>query len=189
MGLAVDRELVLRARGGDKDAFASLVGASFGRLNAVARLILHDTELAEDAVQDALVDAWRDLRGLRDPDRFDAWLHRVLVNACYTQARRRSKHQVQEIHVLPEDQPATFDAERSIALSDEIERGLRRLPVDQRTLLVLVYYLDLPVTEAADIVGIPLGTAKSRLHRAINGLRAELAAVEREAVMAGEGSV
>jgi RNA polymerase sigma-70 factor (ECF subfamily) len=183
----VDRELVIRARGGDKDAFASLIGASFGRLNAVARLILHDTELAEDAVQDALFVAWRDLRGLRDPDRFDAWLHRVLINACYTQARRRSKRRIQEIGALPEDQPVAFDAERTVAMSDELERGLRRLPVDQRSLLVLIYYLDLPVPEAADVLGIPLGTAKSRLHRAITGLRAELAAVEREAAVAGEG--
>lgn len=183
----VDQELVMRARGGDKDAFAALVTPRLGRMQAMARLILHDETLAEDALQDALIDAWRDLRGLRDPARFDAWLHRVTVHACYSHARRQSRYRVKEISVTSEDEIAPNDAARALELTDELERGLRRLPTDQRALLVLVYYLDLPVAEAAGILGIPFGTAKSRLHRAIGRLRAELAAVAREAPMAREG--
>ncbi len=177
----------MRARGGDTDAFSALVTPSLGRMHAMARLILHDDTLAEDAVQDALVDAWRDLRGLRDPARFDAWLHRVTVHACYSHARRQSRHRVKEINMTAGEPVAPHDAARAVELSDELERGLGRLPTDQRALLVLVYYLDLPVAEAADTLGIPLGTAKSRLHRAIAALRAELAAVARDTTMAGEG--
>ena len=183
----MDPELVARARDGDRDAFAVLVHGNLAHMNALARLILHDTGLAEDAVQDALVDIWRDLRGLREPDRFDAWLRRILVNACLTHARRRSLRLVREIQVSPSDGAASNDAERSIVIRDELEEGLRRLPVQQRTLLVLVYYLDLPIAEAADMVGIPLGTAKSRLHRSIDALRAELAAVDREVARPREG--
>ena len=178
---------MMRARGGDKDAFGALVTPSLGRLHAVARLILHDEDLAEDAVQDALVDAWRDLRGLRDPTRFDAWLHRVTVHACYSLARRQSRHRVREINARVDDPIAPHDAARSVELTDELDRGLRRLPTDQRALVVLVYYLDLPVAEAADTLGIPFGTAKSRLHRAINALRAELAAIARETTIARGG--
>jgi RNA polymerase sigma-70 factor (ECF subfamily) len=182
----MDRELVIRARDGDRDAFAVIVDASLGRLNALARLILHDPTLAEDAVQDALVNAWRDLRGLRDPDRFEAWLRRLLVNACLTLARRRAHRRVREIRIAPWDGESAHDAERSVAVRDELEGALCRLPADQRTLVVLVYYLDLPIAEAADALGIPVGTAKSRLHRAIDALRAELAALERSAGLARE---
>ena len=87
---AVDRQLVIRAREGDHDAFARLAAASIGRLNGIARLILHDYGLAEDAVQESLVEAWRSLRGLRDPDRFDPWLNRILVRACQDARRRES---------------------------------------------------------------------------------------------------
>ncbi len=178
---------MIRARDGDREAFAALVHASLGRMNALARLILHDASLAEDAVQDALVDAWRDLRGLRDPDRFDAWLRRLLVNACYSHAKRRSQRRVREIQVTPWDRPASIDAERSLEVRDELEGALRRLPVHQRTLLVLIYYLDLPIAEAAETLGVPLGTVKSRLHRAIDALRAELAANDRADALAPEG--
>lgn len=164
-----------------------LAHASLGRMNAIARLILHDRGLAEDAVQDALVDAWRDLRGLREPDRFEAWLRRILVNACNTQARRRSLRRVREIPVDASLGGAHHDTEHSIAVRDELETGLRRLPVQQRTLLVLVYYVDLPIAEAAEAMGIPIGTAKSRLHRSIDALRAELAAADREIARPREG--
>jgi RNA polymerase sigma-70 factor (ECF subfamily) len=184
---AMDRDLVVRAQHGDREAFAGLVHANLARMNALARLILHDAALAEDAVQDALVDAWQDLRGLRHPDRFEAWLRRILVNACNTNARRRSVRRVREIPVNPSLGATETDIQRSVAARDELEAGLRRLTVQQRTLLVLVYYADLSIADAAEAMGIPVGTAKSRLHRSIDALRAELAAVDREVARPREG--
>jgi RNA polymerase sigma-70 factor (ECF subfamily) len=182
----MDRSLVKRARGGDRDAFSALVVASMGRLRRVARLILHDDDQAEDAVQDALVNAWRDLRGLRDPDRFEAWLNRLLVNACYSQARRLRRRSVREIQALPVVGPASPDSQAAVALSDQLQRGLRRLPVEQSAHLVLAYYLDLPDTEVAAILRIPTNTARTRRHRALAALRAELDAVDRDTPRATE---
>jgi RNA polymerase sigma-70 factor (ECF subfamily) len=172
----MDRDLVVRARAGDRDAFSQLATASVGRLNAVARLIVRDEGRAEDAVQDALVDAWLDLRGLRDPDRFDAWLNRLLVHACRDVARRASRRVRLEIPLEPTHEPVSPDVQHSNAISDEIERGFRRLTIEQRSVIVLVYYLDLPLTEVAATLGVPLGTIKSRLNRSLSALRAALEA-------------
>jgi RNA polymerase sigma-70 factor, ECF subfamily len=172
----MDRDLVVRARAGDRDAFSQLATASVGRLNAVARLIVRDEGRAEDAVQDALVDAWMDLRGLRDPDRFDAWLNRLLVHACRDVARRASRRVRLEIPLEPTHEPVSPDVQHSNAISDEIERGFRRLTIEQRSVIVLVYYLDLPLTEVAATLGVPLGTIKSRLNRSLIALRASLEA-------------
>lgn len=185
----MDRELVLRARNGDRDAFAAIVGASLGRLNAVARLIVHDRERAEDAVQDALVDAWRDLRSLRDVDRFDAWLHRILINACYTHARRDTRRRVREISVSVGVDRAMPDSQAAVAATDQLSRAIRSLPTEQRATLALVYYLDLPQDEAARILGVPTGTVKSRLHRALESLRAELDAEARGSTMKPQESI
>jgi RNA polymerase sigma-70 factor (ECF subfamily) len=174
----MDRELVVLARGGDHDAFARLVAGSIGRLNAIARLILRDYSLAEDAVQDAFVDAWRSLPGLRDPDRFDAWLTRLLVRSCQD-VRRRLRRRVVELPLLSSDHPDNVDHQAAFAVTDQIERGLQGLTVDQRTVLVLSFYLDLPLAEAASVLGIPTGTMKSRLHRAITALRATVDADDR----------
>jgi RNA polymerase sigma-70 factor, ECF subfamily len=182
----MDRDLVVRARDGDRDAFSRLAIGSLGRLNAVARLIVHDHLLAEDAVQDALVDAWRDLRGLRDPDRFDAWLNRLLVRACQNASKRDWRRRIVELPLGPTDGPATSDVQASLAIADELERGLRHLTIDQRTVLVLTYYLDLPLAEAAATLGIPLGTMKSRLNRAISALRASIEADARHTVLTSE---
>jgi RNA polymerase sigma-70 factor, ECF subfamily len=181
----VDRELVIRAREGDHDAFAHLATRSIGRLNALARLILSDYSRAEDAVQDAFVDAWRDLRGLRDPDRFDAWLNRLLVRACQNVRRRDRRRQTIETPLVM-DITGMPDIQASVANSDLLERGLRRLTLEQRTVLVLTFYLDLPQADAAATLGVPIGTLKSRLSRAIDALRAELAADERQPVQRAE---
>lgn len=183
----MQRDLVVRAQGGDHDAFARLVAGSIGRLNATARLILNDHGRAEDAVQDALIDAWRDLRGLRDPDRFDGWLNRLLVRHC--QDTRRQVSRIVRFE-LPDEgvDRAAEDAQRAVATSDHVERGLRRLTVDQRTVLVLAFYVDLPLVEAAAVLGIPLGTMKSRLNRAMTALRAAIEANERSAVRSAEGA-
>ncbi|HET9756143.1 MAG TPA: RNA polymerase sigma factor [Candidatus Limnocylindrales bacterium] len=174
----MDRELVILAREGDHDAFARLVASSIGRLNAIARLILRDYGLAEDAVQDAFVDAWRSLPGLRDPDRFDAWMTTLLVRTCQD-ARRRARRRAVELPLLANDDPEIADHHAAFAVTDQLERGLRDLTVDQRTVIVLSFYLDLPIAEAASVLGIPAGTMKSRLHRALTALRATVDADDR----------
>jgi RNA polymerase sigma-70 factor, ECF subfamily len=175
----MDRVLVTQARDGDHDAFARLVALSVGRLNAIARLILRDQGLAEDAVQDAFVDAWRSLPGLRDPDRFEAWLTRLLVRACQDSRRRVARRWQVEFPLEPGDGPDVADHQAELAVADQLERSLRRLTVDQRTVLVLTYYLDLPLAEAAAVLGVPTGTMKSRLNRAISALRATVDADDR----------
>jgi RNA polymerase sigma-70 factor (ECF subfamily) len=169
----VQRDLVERARTGDHDAFAVLARATIGRLDAAARLILRDPDRAEDAVQETLVRCWRDLPTLRDPDRFDAWLNRLFLNACRDQLRHARRRTVEVM--LPETLPSVLpDSESALADRDEIERGISRLDPDQRVVIVLHYFLDLPMPDAAAAMGIPLGTAKSRLHRATQALRAVL---------------
>lgn len=169
------RTLVERAREGDRDAFTVLARAAAARLDAAARLILRDRELARDAVQEALIKAWRDLPGLRDPDRFDAWLHRLIVNSAIDEARRR-RRRVMEVMLSPIaqdsiDQRASTDELSMIADRESLERALASLAPEQRALVVMHYYLGMPLPEAAGSLGISLGAAKSRLHRAIGSLR------------------
>jgi RNA polymerase sigma factor (sigma-70 family) len=180
------RELVIRARGGDRDAFSELVARSIGRLTAVARMILRDEYAAQDAVQEAYIEAWRSLPGLREPDRFEAWLRRLLVRACFKGIRRSKRVEAVEIHLTPADEPAIPGGERNLAIHDQLERGLARIPADQRAVVVLVYYLDLPLADAALAMGIPLGTTKSRLNRATQALRAAIEADDRTPSRVGE---
>jgi RNA polymerase sigma-70 factor (ECF subfamily) len=180
------RDLVVRARDGDHDAFSELAARSIGRLTAAARMILRDEYSAQDAVQDTLLEAWRSVPGLRDPDRFEAWLRTLLVRACFSRARRERGRTHVEIRLTPTDEPATPGAERALALHDQLERGLARLSAEQRAVVVLVYYLDLPLGDAAKTIGIPLGTMKSRLNRATQALRAAIEADEREPARAAE---
>ena len=175
----MQRDLVVRAREGDHDAFSELAAGAIERLLRVARLIVRDDDRAQDAVQDALVTAWLNVRALRDPDRFDAWLHRVLVRSCYRTAGSERRHRVAELPLLPIDREVAQDAEHTVAIRDQLDRGFRRLPVDLRAVLVVHHYLSLRDQEAADMLDIPLGTMKSRLHRATTALRAALEAEER----------
>ena len=177
----MQRELVLRAQQGDREAFGGLVRASIARLYASARLILRDGDRAEDAVQDALIEAWRDIRGLRDPDRLDAWLHRLLVRACYRAATRERQRRVTEIPLRFDHDALAPDGLATFALRDQLDAAFERLPADHRAVLVLAYYADLSLDDVAIALSIPIGTAKSRLHRATNALRAALAADERAA--------
>ena len=126
----------------------------------------------------------RDLRGLRDPDRFDAWLHRLLVNICIAQATRE-RRRTANLRVLPVDGPAAPDGLLSISDRDLLERGFRRLPPEQRALLVLHHYQGYAPTEIAEILGIPPGTARSRLHHAHRAMRAALEADARATVREG----
>ena len=173
-------ELVDRARRGDREAFGVLAAAAVDRLYAIARLILRDAGLAEDATQDTLIQAWRNLPTLRDPDRFDAWLRRILVRSCADIGRRRRRWRT-EISLVPVE-PAEPDSVAGLADRDQIERGLRRLNEAQRTILVLHYFVGLSLNETAAALEIPVGTAKSRLHYATDALRAALAAEERDPV-------
>jgi RNA polymerase sigma-70 factor (ECF subfamily) len=167
------RELVERAGRGDHDAFAVLVRERIARLDAAARLILHDPELARDAVQEALVGAWRDLPGLRDPDRFDAWIHRITVRSCLGILRRR-RRRVIEVELTPTADVPIGDIGSFVVDRDQVERALRRLEPGQRAVVVLHFFLGLPLPETAEVLGIPLGTAKSRLHRSLAAMRADL---------------
>jgi RNA polymerase sigma-70 factor (ECF subfamily) len=169
------RDLVERAREGDRDAFGSLVVMISDRSYALAVRILRDGDLAEDALQGALISVWRQLPTLRDPDRFEAWVRKVVVNACYAEARRR-RTWAANVRVLPVDGPAGPDSLLSIVDRDELERVFRRLPVDQRAVFVLHHHLGLPLTEIAETLGIPDGTARSRLHYATRTLRAAVLA-------------
>jgi RNA polymerase sigma factor (sigma-70 family) len=181
----MSRDLVERAMAGDHDAFSRLAGAAIARLFGVARLILRDGEAAEDAVQECLVAAWRDLHSLRDPDRFDAWLHRLLVRSCYREAHRGQRRSVFEVHV-DEIELGEPDGSHAIADRDELARAFRRLDEGQRAILVLHFYAGLPLVEVAAILRLPVGTVKSRLHRGMQAMRSELAA-EARSVMAQEG--
>lgn len=176
----MQRALVDLARQGDEEAFADLARAVGDRLMAIAYRILRDVDRAEDAVQQALVTAWRELPSLRDTDRFDAWLRRILVNACYAEARRR-RAWATNIRVLPTDGPAGPDELGSVLDRDRLERGFRRLSPEQSAIFVLHHYVGLTLPEVADELGVPLGTVKSRLHYATEALRAALDADARTA--------
>ncbi len=170
------RELVDRAKGGDQDAFSRLVDGSVDRLCTVAYLILRDADRAQDAVQEALVSAWRDLPSLRDAEALDAWLYRLTVRSCYRQARRERRRALIELHAMPD---AATDLAGDVALPiverDRLERELERLPVDQRAVIVVRFYLGCSVPEVAEILGIPQGTVKSRLNRGLLALRDSIA--------------
>lgn len=181
-------ELVTRAQAGDHAAFSALATASVSRLHRIARLILRDEELARDAVQEALLNAWLDIRSVRDPARFDAWLHRLLVRACYLEAERHRRRRAVELGPQPEFLPDPSDSPRDLATRDQVERGFRQLTPAHRAVLVVHHYLGLPDEEAGRALGIAAGTFKSRLHRATIALRAAIEADERTARGAREST-
>jgi RNA polymerase sigma factor (sigma-70 family) len=169
------RGLVERARGGDHDAFTALIDVRLARLDAAARLTLRDGELARDAVQEALIRAWRDLPGLRDPERFDAWLHRLLIHACLDLVRRR-KRRVIEVELTPLDLPAARDLAGELADRQLLDEALGRLDPGHRAVVALHYLLGMPLPQVAATLGIPTGTAKSRLHYALAAMRTHVTA-------------
>ena len=169
----VDAELIGRAQRGDEEAFASLAVAAGDRLHAVAQRILRDTDLAEDATQQALLAIWRDLPQLRDPARFEAWSYRLLVRACYAEGRKERRW-APNLHLLPSDEATAADGFSSVVDRDQLESGFRRLSIDHRAVVVLHHYLDMPLDRVAETLGVPIGTVRSRLHHAMRGLRAAL---------------
>jgi RNA polymerase sigma-70 factor (ECF subfamily) len=171
------QELVERARRGDREAFGQLAAGETGRLLAIARLILRDHDLAEDAAQEALVRCWRQLPKLRDAERFDGWLYRILVRAAADESARRRRFEA-SVQALPTE-PATADPGAAIADRDQLEQGFRGLSIDHRAIVVLHHYVGLSLPDAAAALGIPPGTAKSRYHYALSALRSELEAAGR----------
>lgn len=169
------RELVERARDGDHDAFARLIAALTDRLHATAYLIMRDRPSAEDAVQEAWIKAWRDLRGLRDPDRYDAWMRRLLVRTCIDHLRHR-RRRASEVELKTTHEPRTTDASRDVADRDELERAFTQLVPNHRVVVVLAHYEELTMEEIASTLHLPVGTVKSRLHHALRALRAAIEA-------------
>jgi RNA polymerase sigma-70 factor, ECF subfamily len=164
---------VVRAQSGDREAFDALATALFDQLYSVGRRILRDGHAAEDAVQEALIRAWRDLRSLRDPERFEAWMHRLLLHACYDQTRRRRPFEV-TISPIDTDRSDPADDIAVVAQRDELERAFLRLSVEQRAVLVLTHYVGMPAPDVSQVLGIPVGTVHSRLHYAIQTMRSTL---------------
>ena len=157
----VDRALIEAARSGDVEAFDSIARGMADRLFSVAHRILRDVGLAEDAVQQTLVTAWRELPGLREVDRFEAWIHRILVNACYAEARPARRWSA-NVRVLPIDGSVTPDTALDVATRDALERGFRRLPPEQSAVFVLHHYLGWPLGEIAETLGVPARARSSR---------------------------
>jgi RNA polymerase sigma-70 factor (ECF subfamily) len=180
-------ELVERASRGDRDAFASLAAASADRCYALAYRILRDPHRAQDASQQALLGAWRDLPTLREPERFDAWLHRLVVHACFSEARGERRWTAR-VRVVSLNRSADPDVAQGVAARDELEGAFRQLSPEHRAVVVLHHHLGYPLTEIAETLGIPVGTARSRLHYAVRQLRTVLDAGERPLATSGERS-
>lgn len=183
LGSGMDAELIERARSGDHEAFQAIVVAVADRLMGIAFGILRDRAAAEDAVQASIVAAWRDIHSLRDPSRFDAWIGRILVRACYA-SRRDSVRQQAVVRLMP---PPGSDPDLLAGLvrRDTLERAFRHLPIDQRVILVYRFFLDLPVERIAIELGLPAGTVKSRLHYATIAMRAAIEADARRPLAQG----
>ena len=180
----MDRALVERAQGGDRDAYEALARASARRLYLTAHRIVRDTDRADDAVQQTLVAIWRELPSLRDPDRFEAWTYRLVVRFCLVEARRVRRTGIREIRI-DELTPSHSDAIAQADLRDQLERALRQLSLEHRTVVVLHHYAGLPLADIAEILGVPYGTVGSRLHHATRALRAAIDAADRPVI--GEG--
>jgi RNA polymerase sigma-70 factor (ECF subfamily) len=181
----VDRALIERAQHGDRDAYEALARSSARRLYATAYRITRDPDRADDAVQQTLVAMWRELPSLRDPDRFEAWTYRLVVRACLAERRRDQRRGVRmipiaEMPILTDDDTAALD------LRDQLDRAIRDLSIEHRTVLVLHLYVGLPLTEIAEILGVPAGTVRSRLHHAKRSVQAAVVAAERSPLIGGQ---
>jgi RNA polymerase sigma-70 factor (ECF subfamily) len=177
----MDPELVTRAQRGDRPAFETLAAAAYPRLQRAALGVLQDTEAAEDATQQALIAVWRYLPRLREPERFDGWSYRLLVRACYAEAKQRP-HWLPESAIKGPSEPCGPDDTSVVVQQDQLARGFKCLSVEHRTVIVLRHMLDLPQEQVAEALGVPVGTVASRLSRALKALRAALEADDREVV-------
>ncbi len=168
-------ELVVRAAAGDREAFAAIVRGVADRLFAVAWRVIRDADAAEDAVQAALIAAWDDLPTLRDPARFEAWAYRLTVRAAVREARRLRRPRA-AVRLIDLDGGVNPDPSGGMADRDEVARGFAGLTPEHRAVLVLRYYVGLTIPEIAESLGIPVGTATSRLHYGLREMRAALEA-------------
>jgi RNA polymerase sigma-70 factor, ECF subfamily len=168
----MDTELVRQAQDGDREAFAALVPPAVERLLPVAFRILGDSDLAEEATHIAVINAWQKLPSLREPARFEAWLYRLVVNACRDEVRRRPW----EVHAsVPFDLAVDGTArEQQVDDRDRLDRAFRRLSVDHRAVIVLHHHVGLPLVEVGRTLGVPTGTIRSRLHYATRAMRESL---------------
>lgn len=166
----MDADLVRRATRGDNDAFEALLSEVSDSMFGVARRILGDGDLARDALQSALLTIWRKLPRLRDPEAFEAWAYRILVNACYAESPHAERWRA-VVRVLPLDLPGREDEIGLVSDRDELDRAFRRLPLDQRMVVVLHLYVGMPLVDVGRALGIPQGTARSRLHYGLRSLR------------------
>ena len=180
----MDRELVIAAQRGDQVAFMDLVRARLDRLYGISRRMLRDVDRAEDALQDALVIAWRDLPDLRDPDRFDFWLQRVLANMCIEHARR-DRRRYSRLEVLELSDHAARDELAGVVDRDIVDRAFRRLKAEERAVLVLRHYLGYEPAAIAEMLGVSAGTIRSRLHHAHRAMRAAIDADARATAVGG----
>ena len=167
-------DLVVRAQSGDREAFDALAAGLYDRLYSISRRILRDGHGAEDAVQEALIRGWRDLRSLRDPNRFEAWMHRLLVRACHDQARRGASRFEITMATVDFGRSDPVDEYAAVAHRDELERAFLELPIDQRAVIVLTHYVGMPAPQVAEVLGVPAGTVYSRLHYGLRHMRAGL---------------
>jgi RNA polymerase sigma-70 factor (ECF subfamily) len=174
----MDTQLVVRAQGGDHDAFTEIATALYNRLYRVALNLVSDAALAEDATQHTIIEMWRNLPKLREPQKLEPWAHRIVVNACRREGRN-ARRWMQAIVRVPEEDPTANHGFASVAHRDQLERGFRRLPMEQREVVVLHHYAAMPLKEVAQVLGIPTGTVSSRLSRAMSALRAALEADDR----------
>ena len=180
----MDLDLIEAAQRGDQAAFVDLVKSRGDRLFAIAHRILRDVGWAEDALQDAMVIAWRDLPSLRDPARFDAWMHRLLTNVCIAHVGRE-RRRIANLRVVPLDGAAAPDELLGIADRDQLDRAFRRLVPEERAVLVLRYFVGYEPSEIAEVLGVPGGTIRSRLHHAIRAMRAAIDADSRSVAVGG----
>ena len=166
-------DLVRRAQSGDREAFETLARESYDRMYAFARRVLRDGAAAEDAVQEALIRIWRDLRSLRDVERFDAWSNRLLVRACHDEWRRTRRVR-RDVGDLELERADTRDDYATVGHRDELERAFAQLSIEHRAVVVLTHYQGYSAADAGEILGIPAGTVYSRLHYALRALRSAI---------------
>jgi RNA polymerase sigma-70 factor (ECF subfamily) len=178
--MGMDTNLVVRSQRGDEGAFRDLTLAIGPRLLGVAFGVLRDRSLAEDATQRTLLQVWQKLPRLRDPAKFEGWCYRILVRACWAEAKKQRRWISGEV-VGSHHEPVAPDAYGVVAERDQLESGFRRLSVDQRAVIVLHHYLGLTIDETAEALDIPVGTARSRLYRAVQSMRSALEADARPA--------
>ena len=179
----MNERLVRRAREGDQDAFRALVVANHSRLLRVAQGVLRDPHVAEDAVQQALLDIWRDIRRLRDPSKFEGWSYKLLLRVCYTEAKRRPKW-VPDSQIPAAAEPRAGDVFGVVVDRDQLSRGFQHLSTEHRAVIVLRYLMDLSPEQVAEALDIPRKTVYSRLGRAMDALRAALESESRAPVPA-----